>query len=156
TVYHEHLCYFSLTALARCFTRQGLSITDVERVPIHGGSLRLFAARDGVRPSERVRQLLDEEAAWGVTTIEPYRAFAERVERWRASLRELLADLKRRGRRLAAYGASAKGSTLLNYCGIGRETLEFVADRSPVKQGRFTPGTRLPIVPPDRLLEDQP
>jgi SAM-dependent methyltransferase len=158
TVYHEHLCYFSLTALDRCFARQGLAVADVERVPIHGGSLRLFAVPDraGVTPSARVRQLLAEEAAWGVMTVEPYRAFANRVERLRESLREMLADLKRRGRRLAAYGASAKGSTLLNYCGVGRETLEFVADRSSVKQGRFTPGTRLPIVPPERLLEDQP
>src|SRR5262249_47514790 len=143
TVYHEHLCYFSLTALERCFSPHGLTIIDVERVPIHGGSLRLFASPTvaGVAPSPRVQQLLAEEASWGVATAGPYRDFSGRVRRLRESLRELLAGLKRQGRRLAAYGAAAKGSTLLNYCGIGRETLEFVVDLSPVKQGRFTPGT---------------
>ncbi len=155
TIYHEHLCYFSLTALDRCFGRHGLAITDAERVPIHGGSLRLFAT-PGAGGGPRVEALLAEEEAWGVATLAPYRAFAGRVERIRTDLRDLLGRFKAEGKRVAAYGASAKGSTLLNYCGIGRETLDFVADRSPVKQGRYTPGTRLRVVPPERLLDAMP
>lgn len=158
TIYHEHLCYFSLTALQRCFARHDLLIHDVERVPIHGGSLRLFAtpALPGRQARPAVAALLEEEQAWGVTSPEPYLRFRAQVEHLRGELTGLLADLKRQGRRLAAYGASAKGSTLLNCFGIGRETLDFVADRSTVKQGRYTPGTHLPICPPSRLLEEMP
>jgi SAM-dependent methyltransferase len=155
TIYHEHLSYFSLTALEGCFRRHGLTITDVERVPIHGGSLRLFAAPGGNSGSS-VAALLAEEECWGVRTEAPYRAFAHRVKEIKAVLRGLLGRLKAEGKRIAAYGASAKGSTLLNYCGIGRETLDFVADRSPVKQGRYTPGTRLRICPPRKLLDAMP
>jgi SAM-dependent methyltransferase len=158
TIYHEHLCYFSLTTLDRCFRRHGLVIVDVERVAIHGGSMRLFAIPvervNGVPP--RVSALLAEEAMWGVDTLEPYLAFASRVNHIRSSLRMMLLNLKASGHRIAAYGASAKGSTLLNYCGIGPETLEFVVDRSPVKQGKFTPGSNLRIFSPDKLLEEQP
>jgi SAM-dependent methyltransferase len=156
TIYHEHLCYFSLTALEHCFRRHGLAAVDVERVPIHGGSLRLFVAHAGTSPSPRVQALLDEEASWGVQKAEPYRAFARRVEHIRDSLLSLLGNLKSVGRTIAAYGASAKGSTLLNYCGIGRETLDFVVDRSTVKQGRYTPGSGLLIDEPRRLLEEMP
>lgn len=158
TIYHEHLCYFSLTALDKCFRRHGLVIRDVARVPIHGGSLRLYASpQESVKSvSLRVTRLLAEEAAWGVGTLEPYRAFAERVAEINRGLRSLLAKLKASGKRIAAYGASAKGSTLLNFCGIGSETLDFVVDRSTVKQGKFTPGTRLKIYAPDKLLEEMP
>lgn len=157
TIYHEHLFYYSLTALEGLFRRHGLAASDVERLPIHGGSLRVSAVpagEEGARP--RVRELLEEEAAWGVDAEAPYQAFAGRVAGLRRDLRALLADLKQGGKRIAAYGASAKGSTLLNYFGIGAETLDFVADRSTVKQGRFTPGTHLPIVAPERLLADMP
>jgi SAM-dependent methyltransferase len=157
TIYHEHLCYFSLTALDRCFRRHDLSIVDVFRVALHGGSLQVHAAPAGSEtPSARVRELLDQEAAWGVDDAAAYRPFAERVRALKDELRGMLGDLKRQGRKLAAYGASAKGSTLLNYCGIWRETLDFVVDRSTVKQGRYTPGTHLPILPPERLLEEMP
>jgi hypothetical protein len=158
TIYHEHLCYFSLTALDRCFRRHGFVIRDVERVPIHGGSLRLYAAHEQrVRgASQRVTDLLAEEAAWGVGTQDPYRAFAARVLEIRRGLRALLWRLKASGKRIVAYGASAKGSTLLNFCGIGAETLDFVVDRSTVKQGKFTPGTRLKIHAPEKLLEVMP
>jgi SAM-dependent methyltransferase len=158
TIYHEHLCYFSLTALDRCFRRHGLVLRDAERVPIHGGSLRLFASpSESVgEVSRRVTELLAEEAAWGAGTMEPYRAFAARVTEIRRELREMLSQLKAGGKRIAAYGASAKGSTLLNYCGIGPETLDFVVDRSTVKQGKFTPGTRLRIYSPEKLLEEMP
>jgi SAM-dependent methyltransferase len=155
TIYHEHLCYFSLTALDRLFHRNGLTIVDAERVPIHGGSLRLFASPTDER-CRPVDVLLAEEANWGVGTEEPYRAFAERVEKIRIELREVLRRLKAYGKRIAAYGASAKGSTLLNYCGIGRDTIDFIVDRSPVKQGRFTPGTRLRIYPPEKLRRELP
>ena len=158
TIYHEHLCYFSLTALDSCFRRHGLVIRDAQRVPIHGGSLRLFAspAESVSAVSQRVTDLLAEEAAWGVGTLEPYRTFAERVAQIKLGLRSLLTQLKAGGKRIAAYGASAKGSTLLNFCGIGPETLDFIVDRSTVKQGKFTPGTRLQIHSPDKLLEDMP
>ena len=157
TIYHEHLCYFSLTALDRLFRRHGLVIRDVERIPIHGGTLRIFASRaEWAIPGEAVKSLLAEEAAWGVDREEFYRGFGAKVERLRASLLELLGGLKAQGRRIAAYGASAKGSTLLNFFGIGADTLEFVVDRSTVKQGRYTPGTHLPILAPERVLELRP
>jgi SAM-dependent methyltransferase len=158
TVYHEHLFYYSLTALERLFARNGLRIVDVERLDIHGGSLRVFAVRadapEEARPA--VASLLDEELALGVTSLGYFEDFAARVEDLREELWELLHDLKAQGHRLAGYGAAAKGSTLLNSFGIGRETLEFVADRSEHKQGLHMPGVRLPIVPPERLLEEMP
>ena len=162
TIYHEHLCYFSLTALDRLFSRHGLTIVDVEHLPIHGGSLRIFASPatspDGTSAerSAAVTTLLEQEAAWGVGEFEVYSGFADAVATLRTDLRALLADLKAQGTSIAAYGASAKGSTLLNYCGIGAETLDYVVDRSTVKQGLFTPGTHLPILPPEHLLETMP
>jgi SAM-dependent methyltransferase len=157
TIYHEHLCYFSLTALDRLFRRHGLQVQDVERIPIHGGSLRVTVGKNPhCAIHQRGRELLAEEAAWGVDRIATYRAFGARVEALKASLTTMLETLKRRGSRIAAYGAAAKGSTLLNYVGIGKQTLDFVVDRSPHKQGRFMPGVHLPIYPPERLLEDMP
>ncbi|MFZ5453833.1 MAG: class I SAM-dependent methyltransferase [Thermodesulfobacteriota bacterium] len=157
TIYHEHLCYFSLTALGRLFRRHGLIFYDVERVPIHGGSLRLWAGQVAtVQPGERVNALLAEEAGWGVDREEFYQEFARGVEHLKFSLNHLLQNLKEDGRRLAAYGAAAKGSTLLNYCGIGQETLDFVVDRSTHKQGRHMPGVRLPIYPPQMLQDSRP
>lgn len=157
TVYHEHLCYFSLTALAGLFQRYDLVITDVERVPIHGGSLRLFVAKASSAPqSDTVRTLLSEETAWGVDRMGFYQSFAERVENMKESLRILLRKFKHEGKHLAAYGAAAKGSTLLNYVGVGQEILDFVVDRSTYKQGRYMPGVHLPIYPPEKLLEVMP
>lgn len=156
TIYHEHLCYFSATALDRLLARHGLLLADVERIPIHGGSLRIFAAHAGVPQSAAVRALLAEEKKMGMTGPEYYADFAARVARLRAELTALLRDLKKRGCSLAAYGASAKGSTLLNFFGIDRSLLDFVADRSTVKHGKYTPGTHLPIVSPDELLIRKP
>lgn len=167
TVYHEHLCYFSLTALDRLFARYGLVISDAERLAIHGGSLRVFACKkataDGAGTEERsgeqseaVRRLLREEKEWGVGDAAFYRGFAGRVERLRRELVRTLTELKAAGERIAVYGASAKGSTLLNYFGIGRDVLDFVADRSTVKQDRYTPGTHLPIRAPAALLTEMP
>jgi SAM-dependent methyltransferase len=158
TIYHEHLCYFSLTALDSLFRRHGLTIVNVENVSIHGGTLRVFAtpSAENVLVGDAVRALLADEEAWGVDSPDSYREFADNVTGIRTQLRRVLGELKSEGRSVAAYGASAKGSTLLNYAGIGAETLDFVADRSTVKQGRFTPGTHLPIYPAEKLLEAMP
>ncbi len=157
TIYHEHLCYFSLTALGHLFRSHGLEVVDVERVPIHGGTIRFTTAHIGATaPSEAVVSLLAEEKAWGVDRAEAYRPFAERVESMKAALIEKLRALKAEGKSIAAYGASAKGSTLLNYFEIGKETLDFVVDRSTHKQGRFTAGTHLPILAPEHLLDAMP
>lgn len=158
TIYHEHLCYFSLTAIERLFKRNGLKLVDIERIPIHGGSLRITAAReDGMEPAaSRVGSLLAEEVGWGVHLAATYEQFAERVAAIKQELVGLLKQLKQDGKTIAAYGASAKGSTLLNYCGIGCETLGFVVDRNPAKQGRLTPGTHLPILPTEALLDRMP
>ena len=157
TIYHEHVFYFSLTAIDRLARRHGLVVADVEEIPIHGGSLRYFLRpAAGAAPSPRVVELLQDEQRWGVDRRATYDAFGADVQALRQSLRTLLADLKARGRRLAAYGASAKGSTLLNYFGIGRDVLDFVVDRSTVKQGRYTPGTHLLIRPLDALAKERP
>lgn len=157
TIYHEHLCYFSITSLERLFARHGLALQDVEPLPIHGGSLRLFAAHRGlVRPSQNVAAMLAEERSLAIDQPSFYRGFARRVENLKEKIRKQLGELKSCGKRLAAYGAAAKGSTLLNYCGIGRETLDFVVDRSTYKQGLYMPGVHLPIYPPVKLLESQP
>ncbi|MGD8457102.1 MAG: class I SAM-dependent methyltransferase [Anaerolineales bacterium] len=160
TIYHEHLCYFSLTSLSALFQRHGMFIADVERIPIHGGSLRIFINK--VIPGKdnqsgaNVERILHEEKDLGMDKFDYYRRFAERVEGLRRELLDLLGSLKAEGKTIAAYGASAKGSTLLNYFDIGLETLDFVVDRSTVKQGLFTPGKHLPILPPVKLLEKKP
>lgn len=157
TIYHEHLCYYSLTALDNLFRRHGLVIFDAERIPIHGGSMRIFACKDGVRDrSERVLQLLREESEWGVDRLEFYSEFGGRVQALKESLLAFLSEKKAMGKSIAVYGASAKGSTLLNYFGINGNTLDFCVDRSTVKQGRYTPGTHLPIYSPEKLLEAMP
>jgi SAM-dependent methyltransferase len=155
TIYHEHLCYFSVTALARLFQRHGLSLNRVEPLEIHGGSLRLFVGRGG-RADGSVAEYLRAERAAGVDRLRYYSDFSSRVGRLRDDLRALLARLKSEGARIAGYGAAAKGTILLNFAGIGREVLEFVADRNVHKQGRCIPGVRLPIVAPARILEEQP
>jgi SAM-dependent methyltransferase len=157
TIYHEHLCYFSFTALNYLFRRQGLIVLEVERIPIHGGSLRLWVnTASTATPGRGVAELLGEESAAGLDTPTPYHRFARRVQDLKIALAMLLGELKREGKSLAAYGAAAKGSTLLNYVGIGREILDFVVDRSPYKQGRFMPGVHLPILAPTALLESMP
>lgn len=157
TIYHEHFCYFSLTALDRLFQRHALVIQDVERIPIHGGSLRLFVANaSSAQRGSAACSLLNEEATWGAGRLEFYQGFARRVEGLKESLRDLLLGLKQEGKRLAAYGAAAKGSTLLNYFGIGQDILDFVVDRNTYKQGLYMPGVRLPIYPPGKLLEAMP
>ena len=157
TIYHEHLCYFSVTALDALVGRHGLALLDVGRVPIHGGSLRLRVGHEGAsEPATGVSELLAEEQRWGVADVETYRAFAAKVRRLERELLGLLHTLRSNGARIAGYGAAAKGSTLLNVFGIGPETVEFVVDRSTQKQGRYMPGVRIPIGPPERLLTEMP
>jgi SAM-dependent methyltransferase len=158
TIYHEHLCYFSLTALDYLFRSHGLVIQHVNRLAIHGGTLQVTAQKNGsaTEPSPQVKQLLEEEKAWGVKDPEFYLGFGAKVERLRGELLETLGKLKAQGKRIAVYGASAKGATLMNYFGLGSDTLDFVVDRSTFKQGRYTPGTHLPIHPPGKLIEDMP
>jgi SAM-dependent methyltransferase len=155
TIYHQHLCYFSVTALDRLFRRHGLFLNDVRRLPIHGGSLRVYVGRRAaVQPA--VKELLDAEQAAGFTTAEPYRRFAARARDLRVQLRAVVDRLKGEGQRIAAYGAAAKATTLLSYCGFDGAVLDYVVDRNPFKHGRYMPGSRLRIWPVDRLLEDQP
>lgn len=155
TIYHEHLCYFSITALDTLFRRHGLSLQRVQAVPIHGGSLRLTVGR---HPDERtsVTAYLEQEEADGLNRIDYYREFAGRVAEARRGLRTKLLELRSGGSRIAAYGAAAKGTVLLNSSGIGSDLIDFVADKSPHKQGKFMPGLGIPIVPPERLLQESP
>lgn len=155
TIYHQHLCYFSVTALDNLFRRHGLYLNDVKQTAIHGGSLRLFVEpRENVGPA--VRALLASEKANGVDTENYYQPFAERVRGIKTNLMKILHDLKRQGQRIVAYGAAAKACTLLAYCGIDTQVVDYVADLNKFKQGRYMGGNHLPIVPPTRLLEDQP
>ncbi len=157
TIYHEHLCYYSLTALDHLFKLHNLVVSEVEQIDIHGGSLRLFVTHPGaVGDRQSVRDLLAEEAAWGVRRLDFYQGFAEKVKRLETTLVDILQGLKSQGRRLAAYGAAAKGSTLLNAFGIDTRLLEFVTDRSTYKQGRYMPGSHLPIYAPSHLLSQLP
>jgi len=157
TIYHEHFSYFSLTAVDRLMQHVGLTISDVELVPIHGGSLRMFITHKGaVEPSARVNQMRAEEKTNGMTGPQYYSDFAKRVQKLEDELLTLLKKLKSEGKSIAAYGASAKGSTMMNAFGIGPDLIEFVADRSTLKQGRYTPGNHLPILPPEALKERRP
>lgn len=162
TIYHEHLCYFSLHALGAIFARAGLVLCDARRLPTHGGSIHLSAcaasdaSEPNAHPSPTVAELLAAEQRAGLTTAPRFREFAARVETLAVSLRTKLTELKRGGATLAAYGAAAKGSTLLNYARVDRALLDFVVDRSPAKQGRYMPGSHLPILPAEALLERRP
>ena len=155
TIYHEHLCYFCLTALDTLFKRHQLFIQDVEHLPLHGGTLRLFIGK-AAQQNDSVQEMLKREAALGMNHFALYRDFGEQIERTKNDLLDLLHNLKQQGKRIAAYGAAAKGSILLNYFGIGTDVVDFVVDRSPHKQGLFVPGVHLPIFSPDKLLQDQP
>lgn len=155
TIYHEHLCYFSVTSLRRLFQRHGLALNRVEPLAIHGGSLRLFVGKRE-REDRPVADYLQAERRAGLDQLEYYAGFSARVNRIRDGLVTLIGKLRQRGARIAGYGAAAKGTILLNFAGLGQEVLEFVADRNVHKQGRYVPGVRLPIVPPGRILDEQP
>jgi len=155
TIYHEHLCYFSVTAVDNLLRRHGLFLNDVWRLPIHGGSLRLFIEKIEA-PMDSVIGLLAEEKELGIDRIDYYREFSHRVETLKGNLLTMLQELKGQGNRIAAYGAAAKGSTMINYVGIGADFLDFVADKNIHKQGRFMPGQHIPIVAAEQIAEQQP
>jgi SAM-dependent methyltransferase len=155
TIYHEHLCYFSLSALDRLFAEEGLSLNDAERISIHGGSLRLFV-QHGCMQSERLTKMLEAERRDGLDKPDAFRGLAKRVEDVGRSLRELLSRLRSEGATIAGYGAAAKGTILLNHFGIGPDDLLWIADRNPRKHGLFVPGVKLPVVPVERIAQDRP
>lgn len=159
TIYHEHFSYFSFATAERVFAGHGLVLFDVEVLPTHGGSLRIYArheAHQGRPISERVTALRAAERAQGLHRIDTYARFAERVRETKRGLLEFLIARKREGKQIVAYGAPAKGNTLLNYCGIRTDFIDYAADRSPLKQGKLLPGTRIPIEPPERIRETRP
>lgn len=158
TIYHEHFSYLSLLTVEKIFAHHGLTVTDVELLASHGGSLRVFATHAAGSPtvSERVGALRASEQAAGLHDIATYRKFARQVVRTKVDILKFFADSYREGKRIAAYGAPAKGNTLLNYCGIRNELITFTVDRSPHKQGHFLPGTHIPILAPEALLQAKP
>ena len=158
TIYHEHFSYLSLGVVQRLFAAHGLVVFDVEQLSTHGGSLRVFAARRDAAPvvSSRVAAVRAEEQAAGLDSPDAYGAFTERAARTKRALVRTLMDLRDSGRTIAAYGAPAKGNTLLNYCGIGTDLVAFTVDRSPHKQGHWLPGSRIPIHAPERLRQERP
>lgn len=155
TIYHEHLCYFALGPLGRLATRAGLRLERVEHVSVHGGSIRVWFGRDGSHHPD-VEAAMAAEAAEGITSIDAWRDFGTSAQRHAKELRALLESLKGTGASLAAYGAPAKGNTLLNFAGIGTDLLPFTVDRNPLKVGTFTPGTHLPVRPVDALAAYRP
>jgi hypothetical protein len=159
TIYHEHYSYFSFATVRKVFAAHGLTLFDVEELPTHGGSLRIYARHDedaAKSVGERVADLLAREEAAGLGRLETYRSFGERVQRVKWGLLRFLIESKEAGKSIAGYGAPAKGNTLLNYCGIRTDFLDYTVDRSPHKQGRYLPGVRIPIHGPDRLRETRP
>jgi SAM-dependent methyltransferase len=155
TIYHQHLCYFSVTALDRLFRRHGLYLNHIKRVPVHGGTLRMFVEpRENV--SDTIRELLAEERRRKVDRIDYFRDFAQRVQGIRTSLLAMLTNLKSQGKRIAGYGAAAKAATMLAYVGIDKTYLDYVVDLNTFKHGRYMGGNHLPIHPPSRLIEDRP
>lgn len=159
TIYHEHFSYLSLGTVCRIFAGAGLSVFDVEELPTHGGSLRVFAQRADTgrhQPSARVAELLKQEAAAGMLSAAWYAGFQARADQVKYDFLGFLLQAKREGRTVAAYGAAAKGNTLLNYAGVRSDLVSFVVDRNPAKQGKFLPGSRIPIVSEDWLKERKP
>lgn len=159
TIYHEHYFYYSLLAAREVFAAHGLAVVDVESLPTHGGSLRValgHAGEAGATPTPAVEAMLAQERQAGLDRLETYQAFGRRVDAIRRALREILAAEKAAGRRIVAYGAAAKGNTLLNACGIGGDMVAYVVDRNPHKQGLYLPGSHIPVVAPQRLWEDRP
>jgi SAM-dependent methyltransferase len=157
TVYHEHVSYWALGPMRRLFESAGMEIIDVERLPIHHGQIRVFAQRRGEGPaSPRVADLLERERILGINEFSTYRRFAEKTRAIKTDLHAKLRQLRQEGKTIAGYGAPAKGSTLLSYLEIGPDMVTYIADRSPLKQGRYTPGSHIPVVPAEQLLSDQP
>lgn len=159
TIYHEHFSYFSFVTAERIFASHGLTLFDVEELPTHGGSLRIYAchAEDSSRcVSARARKLREREESAGFNRLDTYASFTEQVHETKRRLLEFLTGVKRKGKHIAGYGAPGKGNTLLNYCGIRTDFLDYTVDRNPYKHGRFLPGTHIPIYPPDKIRETRP
>jgi SAM-dependent methyltransferase len=157
TVYHEHVSYWALGPMQHLFSRAGMEIVDVERLPIHHGQIRVFVQRKGEKPVQpRLAELLDMERSFGIHDFSTYQRFAEKTQKLKSDLHSKLHELQKQGKSIAGYGAPAKGNTLLSYLEIGPETLTYIVDRSPLKRGRYTPGSHIPVVSPERLLSDQP
>jgi len=159
TIYHEHFSYFSWISSEALFARHGITLFDVEELPTHGGSLRIFGrhADDDSKPvSKRTEALRQRELTAGLGSVEGYAGYAARVERTKRNLLAFLIEARNDGKRVAAYGAPGKGNTLLNYCGIRTDLIDYAVDRSPLKQGRFTPGTHIPIHSPEMLETTRP
>jgi SAM-dependent methyltransferase len=155
TIYHQHLCYFSVTALNNLFRRHGLFLNEIERLPIHGGSLRLYIGHND-SAGQSVNILLKEEKQQRIDTFDYYNSFADRVRQARRQLRGLLNDIRSQGKRIAAYGAAAKGCTLINHVRIDRGLVDFVVDLNPHKQGKYMTGMHQPIYAPEKLIEEMP
>jgi hypothetical protein len=159
TIYHEHYSYLSFTTVSKIFVEHGLFIFDVEELSTHGGSLRIYAChnRNLNRPlTDRAQKLLEEEKTFGIEQLETYTAFTEQVKNTKHKLLSLLIELKGKGKSITNYGAAGKGNTLLNYCGIRDDIIDYAVDRNPYKQGKYLPGTRIPIFHPDKIKETQP
>ncbi|HEX6040825.1 class I SAM-dependent methyltransferase [Longimicrobium sp.] len=158
TIYHEHFSYFSLLTVRRVMEAHGLRVFDVEELPTHGGSLRVYACRDEapIATEPAVEALLERERAFGLERLETYLAFGERVREVKWALLEFLIRARREGKRVVGYGAAAKGNTLLNYCGIRTDFVDYVVDRSPHKQGLFLPGTHVPVLAPEEIARTRP
>jgi len=157
TIYHEHVSYWALAPMQRLFARHGFHVVNAERLPIHHGQLRATVMRVGEGTvQESVERLLTEERRLGVDNVETFERFADEVRRIKTDLLAMLAELRAQGKRVVGYGAPAKGNTLLAFLELGPRAIEYIVDRSPLKQGRFTPNAPIPVVHPDRLLEDQP
>ncbi|MEV6912453.1 class I SAM-dependent methyltransferase [Amycolatopsis sp. NPDC051071] len=158
TIYHEHFQYYTVESARRALSLGGLSVVDVELLPTHGGSIRLWARPDAVagEPSQRMMEILDAEKAAGLHEMSGYTEFSERVTKVRLDLNKFLTDAALEGKTVVGYGAPGKGNTLLNHCGIRPDVLRYTVDRNPYKHGRFTPGTRIPILPPEHIEADRP
>lgn len=159
TIYHEHFSYFSFTTVEKIFAAHGLVLFDVEELPTHGGSLRIYArhAEDETKPvGEAVRELREREEVLGFTRLETYLSFAEKVKETKRKLLTFLIGAKRQGKTIVGYGAPAKGNTLLNYAGVRTDFLDYTVDRSPYKQGHYLPGSRIPIYAPEKIRETRP
>ncbi len=158
TVYHEHLCYFSVSALMRLFEIAGMRITRVDHVSVHGGSIRVYGGKESTIPSHSaaVAALAEKEKSAGMVSLPNYLNFSSKVEANRTAIVSLLKDLRDQGKTVVGYGAPAKGNTLLNYCNISTDLLAYTVDKNPMKVGLFTPGMHIPVRPVSTLLEKQP
>jgi hypothetical protein len=158
TIYHEHFQYYTVASAQRALASGGLSLVDVELVPTHGGSIRLLAqpAESAPEPTQRVLDVLSREKAAGLHELTGYAEFAQRVAKVRRDLLRFLVDAAEEGKTVVGYGAPGKGNTLLNHCGIRPDLLQYTVDRNPYKHGRYTPGTRIPILPPEQIAVDRP